>query len=306
MINSLDSSSNQFLAALDRIAAYTGRANRQITSGLRISRPSDAPDEVSEVLHMQAVLSRVGQVQKNLARVKAEVDAGESALQIAGKLLDKIRSLGAQGATGTSSAAQRTLLAQQIESLQKELVDLTGTTVEGRYVFGGDLDSSAPYRFDASQPNGVVQLTQPVASRLVKDARGGEFQAGRTAPEIFDHRDSGGGIAPDNVFAAVNALRNALNADDSSAIDSALGQVSGSQGWLGQQLGWYGVLQNRTASAISDASKLFVDMTAELSAKRDADIPAAALALTQSQVQQQAVFGAQTNTSRMSLFDYLK
>ncbi len=306
MINSLDSSSNQFLAALDRIAAYTGRANRQITSGLRISRPSDAPDEVSEVLHMQAVLSRVGQVQKNLARVKAEVDAGESALQIAGKLLDKIRSLGAQGATGTSSAAQRTLLAQQIESLQKELVDLTGTTVEGRYVFGGDLDSSAPYRFDASQPNGVVQLTQPVASRHVKDARGGEFQAGRTASEIFDHRDSGGGTAPDNVFAAVNALRNALNADDSSAIDSALGQVSGSQGWLGQQLGWYGVLQNRMASAISDANKLFVDMTAELSAKRDADIPAAALALTQSQVQQQAVFGAQTNTSRMSLFDYLK
>jgi flagellar hook-associated protein 3 FlgL len=306
MINSLSSSNNQFLAALDRIAANTERANRQITSGLRISRASDAPDEVSEVLRVQAVLSRVGQVQKNLVRVKAEVDAGESALQIAGSLLDKIRSLGAQGATGTSSAAQRTILAQQVESLQRELVSVTCTTVEGRYVFGGDLDLTAPYRFDASQTNGVVQLSQPVASRLVQDARGGEFQVGRTASEIFDHRDSGDGMAPDNIFAAVNDLRTALSANDSSAIESALGRVSGSQSWLGQQLGWYGMVQDRTASAISDAGKLFAGMTAELSAKRDADIPSAALALSQSQIQQKAVFGAQTNVSRLSLFDFLK
>ncbi|MBI4875829.1 MAG: hypothetical protein HY822_14430, partial [Acidobacteria bacterium] len=110
MIDFLDPASARFLNALERISQGSERAHRQVSSGIRVSRPSDAPDAVSQVLQIQAALARVNQARKNLGSAKAEADTGESSLAMAGRLLEKIAVLGAEGANGLDDAAKRSML----------------------------------------------------------------------------------------------------------------------------------------------------------------------------------------------------
>jgi len=306
VINYMGPASSQFLNAMRRIAANTERATRQISSGIRISQPSDSPDEVSEVLRLQAALARVDQVKKNLGRVKTEVDTAESSLSSSSQILSQVLSLGTQGANGMLDATARSILAEQVASLQKQLVDISRTRVDGRYIFTGDQDETPPYQYNAAQPNGTDRLSTAKATRVATDANGAQFAYRTTATEIFDHRDSAGGFASDNIFVAVNQLRSALEADNMTAIESALSLVKGSQSHLERRIAFYGNVQNRANSAISDAEKLNNQLTARLSVIRDADIPTAAIQLTLARTQQEAALGAQANRPRTSLFDYLK
>jgi flagellar hook-associated protein 3 FlgL len=306
MISSLDPTSNQFLDAMRRIAAETERATREISSGIRISQPSDSPDEVSEVLSLEAALARVDQVQKNLGRVKAEVDTAESSLSTASQILEQILSLGTQGANGTLDAANRSILAEQVASLQKQLVDVSRTAVDGQYIFSGDQDGTPPYQYNAAQPNGVDRLSTAAATRVATDANGAQFTYRMTATEIFDHRDSTGAFASDNIFVAVNQLQIALAANDPASVESALSLVKESQSYLERKIAFYGNAQNRVDAAVSGAEKVNSQLTTRLSEIRDADIPAAAVQLTQARVQQQAALSAQAQFPRTSLFDYLK
>lgn len=114
MINNLSSRNEQFLANMDRIQARIDKANAQVSSGLRITSASDAPDEVGPLLQSRAELAVAEQSKSNLNRVKGEVDSAENALQSVVKLAERARVLGAQGLTGTQTAATRASIAAEL------------------------------------------------------------------------------------------------------------------------------------------------------------------------------------------------
>ena len=64
-------------------------------------------------------------------------------------------------------------------------------------------------------------------------------------------------------------------------------------------------MQNRIEDATSYASNYDVQLKTELSQKEDADITAAALAITQGNIQLQAAFQMQAKMPRTTLFDFM-
>ena len=54
------------------------------------------------------------------------------------KLMDRASVLAAQGATFTLDAAGRQSIAGEAQSLLEQMVAISRTTVQGRYIFGGD------------------------------------------------------------------------------------------------------------------------------------------------------------------------
>ncbi len=69
MINNLSSRNEQFLANMDRIQARIDKANAQVSSGLRITSASDAPDEVGPLLQSRAELAVAEQSKSNLTHL---------------------------------------------------------------------------------------------------------------------------------------------------------------------------------------------------------------------------------------------
>lgn len=300
MLRSLDASSEAFLANMNRIGQAMERAQRRLSTGLRVATVSDDPDRISTILQARADLESAEQIQANLGRVKAESDAAEQALQSAEQLVERSRVLGSQGLTGTQSAESRRALSDEIGSIMEQLVGITRTTVEGRYIFSGDADQRAPYSIDLTQANPISAYSGGAVTRFIQHPNGTEFSVARTAQEIFDSPN-----ADENVFAALNSLRVALNANDTAGIGTAVAGVTSSLDYLNGQLSRYGTIQNKIAEATQFGAKLQLQLKTHLSSLEDADLTEAILELNQAQLQQQTALKAKASAPRTSLFDYL-
>ncbi len=305
MITGLDPATEQFLASVGNLQTRLSDAQNQLSSGLRVSKPSDAPQQVGDIFQARADLARVNQVDQNLGIVKAQVDAADTSLQSAVQLLQNATVIGAQGAGSATSASERNTLASQIQDLQSQLVALSRTQVDGVYIFSGDASGSPAYQLNLSSATGVDRLITSPATGQVADPTGITFQVARTAQDLFDKRDGSDNPAPENAFAALQNLRVALLAGDSNAINTAIGSVKAANDYLNTQLGFYGTAQNRISSSIDLAKKFEVQGQAQLSSLQDADIPAEALQLTQLTTNLSAAMSARGKRPVTSLFDYL-
>lgn len=307
MIQDLDATNAYFLNALSQLQNRLHLVQRQLSSGLRIERPSDAPDRVYDVIRRQSEIDHSQQVLKNMVRLKATIDSGDASLQRAVSVIEEAIVTGTQALNINVDAARRGAMAAQARGLHEELVRLSLSTAEGRFVFGGDEDRLPPYQLNTANPNGVDRLTTSGATKLVLDFDGSRFLAGRTAQEIFDHREADDSVAQDNAFAAVHSLRIAIENGDNAEIQAAMAKLSAAHEYLNQQFAFYGSVQNRITNSINQGQQTELRVRSELSEIRDTDVAAAAVQLAQIQTSIEAALRSQaSSTPSPSLFNYLR
>jgi len=298
MIQNISPSADAFLAAINQIEAKIARAQGEIGNGLRVNKPSDDPSVVSDILQINSTLARNTQIGQNLTNVKAEVNGGEAALSSAVSTLDNVATLASQAANFNRTAADRAEAAVQIQDQLQNLIGEANTSVGNRYVFSGDTDQTAPYALDLTTTNGTTPYAGTAATRQVEDPRGGSFAVSQTAQQIFDAPGA-------SVFAVVNAIRVALLANDPTGVTTALASLRIAQDSLNGSLAYYGGVQNQVADATEATSTIGLQLTANLSAVRDADVVSVASDLTTAQLQLQAAFSARAKFPATSLFNFL-
>lgn len=304
MTPSINPSAAAFLANLAQIENRISTAQRQLSSGLRVSMASDAPDQISSILQLRAQIAGVQQTQYNLSNVTPQVNSGEEAIQQAIQLLDTATSLATQAAGTTSDAGQRLDALPQVQGILQQLVSLSQTTVNGQYIFSGDQGSAPQYDL-APGGNSVQLLTSPGPPGKVADINGVKISLGLTAQQIFDDRNADNQPAPDSVFAAVTGLLASLQNNDTAGIQTALTNIQAALEHLNNQSSVYGAAQNNLAAAGSSASQTLVQLQQQLSSEQDADAAQAALALTSATTAEQAAMASQSLAKPQSLFNYL-
>lgn len=300
--SSIDAPSARFLDSLRNIEARLARAQREVSSGKRISTPSDGPDSISTLLEARANLARLEQIHTNLIRVKSETDGAEQALQNAVRLFDEVRTLGMSGANGVQTALTREAIAGQIGSILERLVAIANTSAGGRYVFAGDRDTDlayAPANLAQAPPWGAY--LGAAATRQALHPTGVLFDVGRAANEIFDHPEPGR-----SVFAGIETLRQALLANDEDAMKAALAPLGDHAAHLNAALSFYGNVQNQIAEAMETGSRLRLRLAAEVSTLEDTDITASILESQQLMFQREAALRMRGSMPQRSLFDYLR
>jgi flagellar hook-associated protein 3 FlgL len=300
MISSLDPESLRFLTGMDQIQQRSERAQRELTSGLKINTISDAPDEIGGLWQTSWELDNAKQIDANLGRVKAEVDSAQTALGSAVTLVERAQTLSSQGATSTATAQDRIEIAGEIGSVLQRLVGLANTNVEGRYIFSGNTDQQPPYTIDLTQANPVSAYQGSAATRQVQNWDGARITVGKTAQEIFDAPN-----AQQNVFEVVANLRTALLNNDQAGITTAATDLQTSGTYLNLQLASYGNLQNQLAGSLDSGKTRETQLQTALSGIQDADLTQAATELNQAQLQQQAALQSRARIPRTTLFDYL-
>jgi flagellar hook-associated protein 3 FlgL len=172
MLQVLDPTRSQFLNDLASLQNRMTKTQAELTSGIRISKPSDDPTAVGDVLQLESDIGRATQVASNLNGVKSEVDTASGVVQNAVSLLDQARSLAAQGASTTISPTDRTAMAAQAEQILNTLIDDSRATFDGQYLFSGDNSSQPAYSVNLANPNGVNRLVTAPATRLIQDSSG--------------------------------------------------------------------------------------------------------------------------------------
>ena len=146
-INSSAIGASWFLDGLATLQARELRTQRQLTSGYKVQDAADAPAQTQDLIQLGSSLAAAQTYQSNLSRVQAEASVADQALSSLTSLVESARSLAVQGGSSISTAQDRQNYGDQVIAIQKQVVALANTSVEGRYIFGGDADQTAtPWR----------------------------------------------------------------------------------------------------------------------------------------------------------------
>ena len=305
MVSNLDPQNAFFINEIGRIEDRISQASNTVSSGLRINQASDAPDQIGTLLQLRANLSHNDQVQANLTLAQTDTQAADDTLSSSITMMDTATGLATQGATATATATTRLSLAQQVGSILQQMVANSQTSVEGRFIFSGDRDSTPQYTWDPAQANPVVAGQAAASTRLIEDPAGGTFAASLTAQQIFDNRDAAGNPANDNVFHALATLQAALQNNDPTQITNSITMLQAASVHLNTMQAFYGNLENQLRGAADYASQYATQLQTQISNLQDADITSAVTQLTQGNIQLQAAMQTEGQRPRNTLFSYL-
>ena len=221
-------------------------------------------------------------------------------------MIEQAITLGAQAGDADNNATQNATLAAQVQGIQEQLVNLSNTNVNGRYIFSGDSDQQAAYAVDSTQPNGVQQVAPATSTagdyrcqrQHAVDAHDGA--ADLRCAELRRHRTPPAMSSPPST-----ALLTALQNNDSSAATASVDSLKTADDYLNQQLGLIGIAENRVTDATTAASQSVTTEQQNLGTLRDADTAGDAVEVTQLNTQQQAALSARATMSQYNLFDFL-
>ena len=114
------------------------KANTQMTTQKKISRPSEDPVTAIRSLRLSTSLSRVDQFyKKNIPDAESWLDVTETAMNNMKSLITDFHTLCVNGSTGTLTADDRNTIHSQLTALQKQMYCEGNADYAGRSVFTG-------------------------------------------------------------------------------------------------------------------------------------------------------------------------
>lgn len=136
-------------------AARIAKASQEVSSGLRVTKPSDDPSDAAGIVRTRAELATIKRFRENLEAMRTELRAVDGTIFQATAALDRAAQLAAMGASDTSDAADREMIAAEVEGIYRHIASIANTVHGGRYVFGGTDDDRPPFVIDDSAPYGI-------------------------------------------------------------------------------------------------------------------------------------------------------
>jgi flagellar hook-associated protein 3 FlgL len=295
-----------FLNGIANLQQQELQTQRALSSGYRVNDAADSPAQTPDLVRLGSSLASVQAYQTNLSNVQAEATTADQAIGTGISLIQSARSLAAQGANTTSTAATRQTIAIQIQNIQQQIVSIGNTAVQGRYIFGGNQDQSPPYQYDASSATGVDVLTAQTAGRVIVNTQGQTVYQGLTAQQILGPVDATGLPTANSTLAALQSLVTALQANDQPGIATSLTSLQTASSWLNQQQAYYGAAEQRLTSEQNTAANQATALQVQIGNIRDTNVAQAATELTQESTNQSAALGAEAELANSkTLFSYL-
>jgi flagellar hook-associated protein 3 FlgL len=166
-------------------------ALQQVSTGLRVNRPSDDPSASANMVTSLAESANVDQYTKNISSLQSQMQSADSALNSVVTSLNSAITLGTSGATGTVSVANRAAIATQVQGLLSDVIGQANTEYKGVYLFGGSASTTPPFvqastTYTSAQGSPAVPLVMatPLTSgstTTVSDASTGETMSFRAS-----------------------------------------------------------------------------------------------------------------------------
>ncbi len=143
------STANQFSAGVDVLQARQRElleAQTQLTSGKRVSRPSDDPSAAARAERAMAASARADANQRALDTSRQSMTQAEAALGDADELLQQARDQILAAGNGSWGPAERSVAATSLRALRQQLLAVANRDDgAGGFVFAGQGSSSAPF-----------------------------------------------------------------------------------------------------------------------------------------------------------------
>lgn len=268
-----------------------------LSTGKKISRPSDDPVAVATSLRIRTDMARNDAYTKNADDAKSWLDITDSALNQLGDLLQRTRELAVQGANGTLTQADMQKMANEIEQLKAQMIQVGNTQYNGRYIFAGFKTTTQPFSEDNNSYNGDNGLIE-----FEVGAGGNKIAVNVPGDKVFDVDLTG----TSQLLVMMDNLKSALDSGDHQAVsnlivdvDKQMENVLAVRAEVGAKSNRIDLIQNR----LQDDNYNF---TALLSKSEDADLAQVITNLKMDENVYRASLAAGARIMQPSLIDFLR
>jgi flagellar hook-associated protein 3 FlgL len=179
------------LTALLSQQAVLSKTQSQIASGKRVQTPADDPVAAVHILELQRALSESDQFSRNADMAKNRLTLEEQALADANTLITRVREQTIQGNNGSVDPASRRMLATEVRSRLKELVDIANRRdANGEYLFSGYASLTQPF----AQTGGTISYFGDQGTRALQVGPDQRVVDGHSGSDAFMTVTEGNGV----------------------------------------------------------------------------------------------------------------
>ncbi|MED4209873.1 flagellar hook-associated protein FlgL [Priestia megaterium] len=265
----------------------------QLSTGKKITRPSDDPVVATKGMAYRSNLSEVNQYKRNLTEAQSWFDSSESGLEQVNSILQRTKELVVQGLNGTNESDDRQAIAREIEQLKLDYMQVGNTQVAGNYIFNGVNVGAPPI---SENESGVIESNINLDPFSVEVSKGIQLRVNIHPENIFGQ---GAFDLMKNVQTAfeqndVNSLK-----DLSTQVDTRLSTLLAERSELGARSNRLELIENRLDSQEITATKM-------LSNNEDADIEKVITDLTVQESVHRAALGVGAQIIQPTLLDFLR
>ncbi|WP_455920027.1 flagellar hook-associated protein FlgL [Priestia megaterium] len=265
----------------------------QLSTGKKITRPSDDPVVATKGMAYRSNLSEVNQYKRNLTEAQSWFDSSESGLEQVNSILQRTKELVVQGLNGTNESDDRQAIAREIEQLKLDYMQVGNTQVAGNYIFNGVNVGTAPISENAS---GMIESNINLEPFSVEVSKGIHLRVNIHPENIFGQ----------GAFDLMNNVQTAFEQNDvnslkdlSTQVDTQLSTLLAERSELGARSNRLELIENRLDSQEITATKM-------LSNNEDADIEQVITDLTVQESVHRAALGVGAQIIQPTLLDFLR
>lgn len=280
-------------------------AQRVVTTGKKISKPSDDPTLTNRSMSIQSGIRGIEQYQENTNLAKSMLDSSESAVGGIGDQLQLLQQAATQAGDSSLSDESRQAIVAQIQYIRKRLLDLADTKFLDKHLFAGTETSTSPISPNAANPAIPPYVYQGDPQGInIQIQPAEQVQTNVTAQELFN-LDGSAGAGVKDVFTVMQDLETAVKAGDVKTCSSLLSDISANHSnVLGLQagLGARSARLEDNATALANSKDRMAELLSNL---EDADLPSAIIQLQTQQNVYQTALAVTAKLMQKTLADYL-
>jgi flagellar hook-associated protein 3 FlgL len=283
------------------------RAQRQLSTGLRVERAGDDPAASARILRLRSELARNLQFQRNLDTAQMRLGHAELSLQRVDDLIVEARAFAVQAASGTWEDLDRELLAQDIDQLLESLVGEGNRKFVGQSLFAGSHSDQAAFAVIRDGAGRIASVLPgehgtlgAVHSQLTENET---IQVNFGGVQVFMGGEAG---SEADLFATLIDLRDGLLAGDPEAPESAIGRLDLGMGSVNSARAALGSRMQRVLEVEQRLFSRDETLTTNLSADEDVDLARASMQFALEQVGYEAALQAVARVFSRSLMDFIR
>ncbi|WP_172255945.1 flagellar hook-associated protein FlgL [Saccharibacillus deserti] len=291
--------SSTLLGNLNKNMYKMDSLENQISTGRKITKPSDDPVGVTYALRYRSQLAGNEQFQRATDTAQSWLDETDSQMGSAGDVMTRLKELMVQSSTGTYSESDMKAAASEVEQLKKQLVDIGNSKFSGKFIFNGQDYGSIPYPTAAGTDYAQVETDNTAVKYVIGENI--QFQINTSGNEFFGMKGD-----TDNVFAVMDRVIAAMNSGDQSNITAEMGGVESRTNKMLAARSEVGARTNRVELVNSRLLDQETNTTTLLSKTEDLDVAEALIKATSAQTVYEAALKSSANIMSTSLIDFMR
>ena len=291
--------SQMMLQNLETAQSTLTATSNEVSTGLKITQPSDDPFGTGLVLQLQGQASALNSYSTSVNDATAWGQSTTTALNDVSNVVQRVRELVMSAANGTTNSSDLQDDATEVGQLIDEVKSDANTQYNGQYIFAGTATSTAPYQAGA---NDAYQGNTNAVSRQI--GPGTTIQANTDISQLLG---SGQAAGDGKLLDTLRTIQQDMTSGNASALGGTdLTNLDGNISTLGQMQTNVGSTLDRLTQASSRIQDLQTQNTTMLGDTENVDMATAMTAYTTQQAAYTAALQATASILQQpSLMNFL-